>query len=79
MCLMIPAVDSDGKSILHHLLGNKLFNPQKCLEHVKRLVTDLHMKVNVKDPKSKQTPLHVLASVCDIIIPICFYFYFNIK
>eukprot|EP01083_Nonionella_stella_P092242 258159_1 len=57
----VNAVDSDGKSILHYMLENKNFNPQKTLNHLKRIVTALGANVNVKIPKTKQYPLHILA------------------
>merc|ERR1712228_974097 len=58
----VNAVDSDGKSILHHMLKkHKGFNSQKTLKQLTRLVLELGADAQCKIPNSLLTPLHILA------------------
>ena len=42
----VNATDSEGKSILHYMMENKNFNPQKTLNQMKRIVLELGADVN---------------------------------
>merc|ERR1712130_76289 len=58
----VNATDNEGKSILHYLLQHKNVNPTKSLKQLTRIVVELGAKVDVIMPKTKESPLHILAN-----------------
>jgi ankyrin repeat protein len=57
----INAKDGNGRTILHHVISNKVSSPAGCLAQLKVLINDRHADVTISDP-NRDTPLHMLAA-----------------